>query len=58
MEHVVKDESFHIPVEPTATALNAAKTVLEWASQEDHQPAFLAFEEKVVSALRTRKLYS
>ena len=53
IEHVVKDESLNIPVEPATSALNVSRIVLEWASQEDHQPAYLSFQEKVVSALRT-----
>ena len=31
----MSDDSFHIPVEPAATALNTAKYVLAWMSQEE-----------------------
>ena len=46
---VVEDQSFHIAVEPAATALRTAKNVLEWA--ETNEEAFRSFEELVCSAL-------
>lgn len=47
---ILEDKSFHISVEPAATALRTAKKVVEWASVNDE--AFLAFERLVCSALR------
>jgi len=53
VEHVVKDESFQVPVEPAAKALKVAKCVLAWASQEENKAALGVFEEKLVSELQT-----
>ena len=53
IEHVVSDQSFHIPVEPAATALSTAKSVLEWVSNEENQSLFAAFEGKVMAELHT-----
>lgn len=52
-EHVVKDESFQLPVDPAAKALKVAECILEWASQEEHKPVFSAFEDELVSMLQT-----
>ena len=46
---VVEDETFHIPVEPAATALRTAKFVLHWAS--DHEETMGSFEHRICSAL-------
>ena len=51
IEHIVSDPSFHIPVEPAATALSTARSVLEWVSQEENQTIFSAFEDKITSEL-------
>ena len=53
IEHVVSDQSFHIPVEPAATALSTAKSVLEWVLNEENQSLFAAFEGKVMAELHT-----
>ena len=53
IEHVVSDQSFQIPVEPAATALSTAKSVLEWVSNEENQSLFAAFEGKVMAELHT-----
>ena len=53
VEHMVKDESFQVPVEPAAKALKVAKCVLAWASQEENKAAFSVFENKLVSELQT-----
>ena len=53
LEHVTSDESFNIAVEPAATALKAAKNVLQWASQEENKSAFSAFEKTLVTELNT-----
>ena len=47
---IIEDESFHIPVEPAATALRTAKTVLEWA--RDHNDGLLSYELQICSTLR------
>ena len=44
---IIEDESYHLPVEPAATALKVAEAVL--AASE--QPAFTAFEKKLLAAL-------
>ena len=51
IEHVVSDQSFHIPVEPAATALGIAKSVLEWVSKEENQSIFAEFERNVMTEL-------
>ena len=43
-QRVVEDETFHIPVEPAATALRTAKFVLDWAT--DHEEAMASFEQQ------------
>ena len=50
MSSVVEEQSFHIAVEPAATALRTAKNVLEWAGTNEE--AFRSFEELVCSVLR------
>ena len=52
MSSVVEDQSFHIAVEPAATALCTAKDVLQWAGTNCNEEAFSSFEELVCSALR------
>ena len=52
-EHVIDDSSFHLPVEPAATALQQAKSVLEWGSQQENTPIFEGFEEILVQELNT-----
>ena len=47
---VVEDQSFHIAVEPAATALRTAKNVLEWA--DTNKEDFLSFEELLCSTIR------
>lgn len=50
MSSVIEDQSFHIAVEPAATALRTAKNVLEWA--DTNKEAFLCFEELLCSTIR------
>ena len=49
-QSVIEDETFHIPVEPAATALRTAKCVLDWSS--NHKEAMVSFEHRICSALR------
>ena len=49
MSSVVEDKSFHVPVEPAATALRTAKKVVNWASTNEE--AFLSFEGLVCLSL-------
>ena len=51
IEHVVSDQSFHIPVEPAATVLGVDKSVLEWASKEENQSIFAKFERNIMAKL-------
>ena len=53
VEHVVKDDSFHLPLEPAATALRLAKAVMDWSSREENKLIYHVFEEKVGAELQT-----
>ena len=53
LQHIIDDSSFHIPVEPAATALQQAKSVLEWGCQESQALAVGGFEERLVQELGT-----
>jgi len=53
IESVVKDESFHLPVEPATTALAQAKAVLEWSSQPSNHHALNSFEKQIEAELQT-----
>ena len=50
---VTNDASFQIPVEPAATALSTAKSILDWASKDHNRRIFDEFEESLVSELKT-----
>ena len=47
LKHVVDDSSFHLAIEPAATALQQAKYVVDWSYQQVNISAFDKFEELV-----------
>ena len=51
--HVVSDSSFQFPVEPAATALQQAKSVLEWVSLQENAVELLRFEESLLGELKS-----
>ena len=51
LQHVVDDSSFHLAVEPAATALQQAKCVLDWGCLQVNTSAFEGFEEELVQEL-------
>ena len=51
IQHVIDDSSFHLPVEPAATALRQAKTILDWGTHQQNRSVFEGFEEKLVLEL-------
>ena len=53
VEHVVSDSSFQFPVEPAATALQQAKSVLEWVSLQENAVELLRFEESLLGELKS-----
>ena len=52
IQHVVDDSSFHLKVEPAATALQQAKYVAEWSGKDENRLIFEAFEERLVKELK------
>ena len=48
IQHVIDDSSFHLKVEPGATALLQAKYVAEWSGKDENRHIFKAFEERLV----------
>ena len=53
VEHIIKDDSFHLPLEPAATALRIAKAVIRWSSQEENKLLYYSFEKKIIEYLQT-----
>ena len=53
IQRVVDDSSFHLPVEPAATALQQAKCVLDWGSKQENARVFEEFEEKLLQELKS-----
>ena len=53
VQHVIDDSSFHINVEPAATALQQAKSVMEWGSKQENEALFKEFEDQLVLELNT-----
>ena len=55
IQHVIDDSSFHLKVEPAATALQQAKYmymyVAEWSGKDENRLIFEAFEERLVKEL-------
>ena len=51
IQHVVDDSSFHLKVEPAATALQQAKYVPEWSGKDENRLIFEALEERLVKEL-------
>ena len=40
LQHLIDDRSFHLAVEPAATALQQANCVLDWGCQQANTSAF------------------
>ena len=53
IEELLSDESFHIPLEPAATAFRQGTCVFQWASEASNRQAFETFEAAISSALQT-----
>ena len=47
LQHLIDDRSFHLAVEPAATALQA-NCVLDWGCQQANTSAFKGFEKELV----------
>ena len=52
IQHVIDDSSFHLKVEPAATALQQAKYVAEWSGKDENRLIFEAFEKRLVKELK------
>ena len=52
IQHIIDDSSFHLLVEPAATALQQAKYVAEWSSKDENIPIFEVFEERLMKELK------
>ena len=53
IEELLSDESFHIPLEPAATAFRQGTCVFQWASEASNRQAFETFEAAISLALQT-----
>ena len=53
IEQVMDDPSYHLNVEPAATALRQARCVHNWSTQEENKIIFDEFEARVVKELRS-----
>ena len=51
LQHLIDDRSFHLAVEPAATALQQANCVLDWGCQQANTSAFKGFEKELVQEL-------
>lgn len=51
IQRVVDDPSYHLNVEPAATALRQARCIAEWSTQEENKAAFDDFEARLVQEL-------
>ena len=51
IQQVVDDPSYHLKVEPRATALRQARCIAEWSTQEENNAAFNEFEARLLEEL-------
>ena len=52
IQQVIDDDSYHLNVEPAATALRQAKCIAEWSNQEENTAILNEFETYVVKELK------
>ena len=52
IQQVIDDPSFHLNIEPAATALRQARCIAEWSRQDENKTIFDEFESRLAEKLK------